>query len=312
MRRAGRARNARGVTAHTDQLEVTLDIACQLIDEQFPQWRSLPIEPVVPSGTDNALFRVGDHLGARFPLCVADVETTRQELEAEADAARELLDRTPFPTPEPVALGEPGAGYPLPWSVQTWLPGTPASDADTGDSQDFARDLVEFISHVRAIDTRGRTFAGRGRGGDLHDHDDWMETCLTNSEHLLDVRRLGRLWATFRDLPALSSADVMTHGDVIPGNVLVSDGRLAGILDVGGLGPADLALDLVGAWHLLEDAPRRTFRNELGCSDLEWERGKAWAFQQSMGLVWYYNTSNPPMSRMGARTLARILANTSV
>ena len=39
-----------------------------------------------------------------------------------------------------------------------------------------------------------------------------------------------------RELPRGAAGDVMTHGDLIPGNVLVSDGRLAGILDVGGLG----------------------------------------------------------------------------
>jgi len=30
-----------------------------------------------------------------------------------------------------------------------------------------------------------------------------------------------------------------------------------------------------------------------------------------MGLVWYYRDSNPPMSRMGRRTLARIVADAS-
>ena len=61
---------------------------------------------------------------ARFPLQPGDVDATRQWLSAEAAAARELPGRTRFPTPEPVALGEPGPGYPLPWSVQTWLPGS--------------------------------------------------------------------------------------------------------------------------------------------------------------------------------------------
>lgn len=216
------------------------------------------------------------------------------------------------PTPEPAAVGQPGVGYPLPCSVQTWLPGTTANDADPGDSVPFARDLVEFIRGVRAIDTGGQTFAGSGRGGNLPDHDDWMETCFSNSEHLLDVPRLRLLWAAIRDLPPAASADVMTHGDLIPGNVLVCHGRLAGVLDVGGLGPADPALDLVGAWHLLQDAPRQSLRDDLGCGDTEWERGKAWAFQQAMGAVWYYVDSNPTMSRMGVRTLERILANTSI
>jgi aminoglycoside phosphotransferase (APT) family kinase protein len=103
----------------------------------------------------------------------------------------------------------------------------------------------------------------------------------------------------------------MSHGDLIPGNVLVCGGRLTGILDVGGLGPADPALDLVAGWHLLEAGPRQVFRADLGCDDLEWERGKAWAFEQAMGAIWYYIESNPAMSRMGRRTIQRIQADTS-
>jgi aminoglycoside phosphotransferase (APT) family kinase protein len=101
----------------------------------------------------------------------------------------------------------------------------------------------------------------------------------------------------------------MTHGDLMPGNVLVSGGRLAGVLDVGGLGPADPAVDLVAPWHLLESGPRQVLRETLDTDDLEWQRGKAWAFQQSMGLVWYYAESNPVMSQVGRRTLDRILTD---
>jgi aminoglycoside phosphotransferase (APT) family kinase protein len=114
-----------------------------------------------------------------------------------------------------------------------------------------------------------------------------------------------------RDLPRSAVADVMTHGDLIPGNVLVSGSRLAGVLDVGGLGPADPALDLVSAWHLLAAGPRQVLREDLGCDDLEWKRGKAWAFEQAMGAVWYYVESNLVMSRMGRGTLERIVADTT-
>jgi hypothetical protein len=62
----------------------------------------------------------------------------------------------------------------------------------------------------------------------------------------------------------------------------------------------------VGAWHLLEAEPRQVLRDKLGCDDVEWERGKAWAFQQAMGLVWYYVDSNPTMSAIGRRTLGRL------
>ncbi|WP_397545481.1 phosphotransferase [Saccharopolyspora gloriosae] len=52
-----------------------------------------------------------------------DPAETRRSLEIEAGAAHELRRHSRAPTLEPVAIGEPGAGYPLPWSVQTWLPG---------------------------------------------------------------------------------------------------------------------------------------------------------------------------------------------
>jgi aminoglycoside phosphotransferase (APT) family kinase protein len=186
-----------------------------------------------------------------------------------------------------------------------------ATAADPGESHAFARDLAEFIRDVRGIETGGRTFSGGGRGGHLPDHDDWMSTCFERSEPFLDVAPLRALWSRLRTLPRGPVPDLMTHGDLIPGNVLVADLRLVGIIDVGGLGPADPALDLVAAWHLLEPGPRATLRNALGCDDLEWARGAAWALQQAMGVVWYYAESNPPMSEMGRRTLQRLVADES-
>ncbi|MGX1812227.1 aminoglycoside phosphotransferase family protein [Nocardia sp. NPDC055321] len=293
---------------HAGQLTVSPDTVRVLVGEQFPEWSSLPIRPVAGSGTVNAIFRIGDRFAARFPLQPGNVETTRQRLRTEAAAARELAGCTRFPTPEPIALGEPGFGYPLPWSVQTWLVGTVAAEQDPGASVEFASDLAEFVSGVRAIDTRGRIFTGTGRGGELCSHDRWIQTCLRRSEGLVDVPLLRRLWSVFRELPRSGSKDVMNHGDLIPGNVLVSGGRLAGVIDAGGLGPADPALDLVSAWHLLDARPRGVLRDRLGCDDLEWERGRAWAFQQAMGLVWYYVDSNPLLSRIGLRTLERVTA----
>jgi len=293
---------------HPDQLSISTATVRALVAEQFPQWTDLPVREVVSEGTVNALFRIGGQLVARFPLRPADVDATRESLQTEAVAARELLGRTPFAPPEPFGIGEPGAGFPLPWSVQTWITGSTATVVDPGNSFEFAEDLATFIRAVRSIDTHGRTFVGPGRRGDLQGADSWMEECFENSQGLFDVPPLRRMWAAMRELPR-TAPDVMTHGDLIPGNVLVDGGRLAGVLDVGGLGPADPALDLVGGWHLLEAAPRHVLREQLGSDDIEWERGKAWAFEQAMGAAWYYVDSNEHMTRMGQRTIARILAD---
>ncbi len=297
---------------HAGQLDVPVETVRRLVAAQFPRWAELPVRALDAQGTVNAIFRIGDRFTARFPLQPGVPAETRQSLAKEAAAAELLAGRTRVPTPEHVALGEPGEGYPLPWSVQTWVPGTVVASDGPGEPESFARDLAEFITEVRAIPTGGRTFAGDGRGGVLSTHDDWVQTCLRSSAGLLDVPKLSELWSEMRELPRGDAPDVTNHSDLIPGNVLVSAGRLAGVLDVGGVGPADPALDLVGAWHLLDAGPRAVLRAELGCDDLEWARGRAWAFEQAMGLVWYYRTSNPPMSRFGRRTLDRILADVPV
>lgn len=294
---------------HHDQVDVTTEVVAALIREQFPEWSDRAVRPLPSTGTVNAVFRIGDDLSARFPRRLADAAEVLAVLEQEALASAELAQVSRFPVPEPVALGKPGAGYPMPWSVQTWLPGTVASDADPSGSDAFAEDLAVFVASLRNADTRGRLFSGDNRGGVLAHHDDWMERCFEESEDLLDVPRLRQVWSRFRKLPR-TDGDVMSHGDLIPGNVLVAGGRLGGVLDTGGFGPADPALDLVSAWHLLRSGPREVLRQALACDDLEWERGKAWAFEQAMGLVWYYVESNPTMSGTGRRTLDRILEST--
>jgi aminoglycoside phosphotransferase (APT) family kinase protein len=295
---------------HDDQLDIDDDVVRRLIADQFPAWSAEPLVRVPGSGTVNAIFRIGDALAARFPLRGSDAATAAR-LRTEAAAMEELAEVSPFPVPRHVALGRPGGGYPLPWSVQTWLDGVIATPDSVSASDSFVRDLAEFIAALRAADTRGRRFAGGGRGGDLRTHDDWVAECIRESAADFDAAALTRLWGGFRELPR-TSPDAMVHGDLIPANVLVREGRLAGVLDGGGFGPADPALELVCAWHLLDLERRAVLRATLDVDDVEWKRGAAWAFQQAMGLVWYYRESNPVMRDLGRSTLGRILADAEI
>jgi aminoglycoside phosphotransferase (APT) family kinase protein len=254
---------------------------------------------------------VGEELAASFPLVRADPGTARAALVAEHGAMAEFAALCPLPTPEPVALGEPSAEFPLPWSLRTWVPGEVADPWSVADSDAVVEDLRGLLLALRAAPTRGRSFTGPGRGGRLADHDDWVRECLARSRELLPVDALEARWTRWRLLgpPAVA---VMSHRDLIPANLLVAEGRLRGVLDAGGFYPADPALDLVVAWHLL-DAPRRAMlRERLGCGEAEWERGAAWAFAQAIGLVWYYEESNPTMAALGRSTLERLLQDPSV
>ncbi|WP_404389297.1 aminoglycoside phosphotransferase family protein [Humibacillus xanthopallidus] len=296
----------RGKPMHDNQLEVTAATVSRLVRDQFPEWAGLPVSEVPSHGTVNAIFRVGADLVARLPLQDGEVEAQRGELLREMQAAHTLLSTSPVTTPEPVALGEPGAGYPLPWSVYRWVPGSIAQGTSAADTSRFAEQLAAFVLAIRSLPTGGRTFHGTRRGGRLTQHDESVATGLRRSEGLIDTVALADLWDRLRRTPR-SDPDTWTHGDLMPGNLLVVGRDLSGVIDVGQLAVADPALDLQPAWNLFTPGPRATYRQALACDDDEWDRGRGWALAQAIGCLWYYRETNPVMSRTAHRTLQALL-----
>ena len=63
-----------------------------------------------------------------------------------------LAPQLPLPIPTPLAKGEPGAGYPFPWSIYPWLDGEPASADRIADPVRFAVDLAGFLTALRSVD----------------------------------------------------------------------------------------------------------------------------------------------------------------
>ena len=296
---------------HENQLDVDDDLARRLIASRFAKLAALPVQRVRTAGTVNTIVRIGDDLVARFPLA----PVTESGLAAEASALEAFAGACPVPAPIPVGAAAATEEYPSAWSVQTWVAGqTARHDAHAG-SLTLAQDTAKLIVALRSVNPGDRVFDGQGRGGSLPDHDEWMAECVARSAHLLDARHVAALWAVLRELPP-SGADTMSHRDLTPPNLLVSDTsgswRLAGVLDGGGFGPADRALDLVAAWHLFDAPARHVFREGVGAGDIEWLRGAAWALQQAMGLVWYYEATNPEMSALGLSTIRRLLADAEV
>lgn len=52
---------------HVDEVDTDESLVRRLIAGQFPQWTTLPIEPVPSAGTDNALYRLGADMVVRLP-----------------------------------------------------------------------------------------------------------------------------------------------------------------------------------------------------------------------------------------------------
>ena len=138
------------------------------------------------------------------------------------------------------------------------------------------------------------------------DIDESIASCLYTGI-LTDTDRLARIWADCRDSPEHRGPDVWIHADLMPGNLLLRDGRLAAVIDLGAVCAGDPAVDLMPAWNLFGPDARTVYRRELGADDAMWARGRGWAIVQAIGALPYYVDTNPVMAETSRRTLHAVL-----
>ncbi|WP_285794382.1 aminoglycoside phosphotransferase family protein [Micromonospora sp. NBRC 107095] len=292
---------------HADQVDVSAEVVATLVAGQFPRWRGLPVRPLPSTGTVNALFRVGPDVVLRFPLRPFADPGLRDELLREQEYARLFAARLPVAVPEPLGVGEPGEGYPGPWSAYRFIAGGTATSDLVGASDAFAHDLAGVVVALRRIDTGGRSWSGTGRGGPLAAQDAGVRAALAVSGALTDTVALARMWDRCRDARRDNPADGWIHGDLMPGNLLVRDGRLAAVIDLGTAGVGDPAVDLMPAWNLFDSGSREAYRRALGVDDPTWERGRGRALAQAINALPYYVETNPVMAAIARRTLRAVL-----
>ena len=261
-------------------MQIDEDLVRALIAAVFPRWAHLPVRQVLPGGHDNRTFRLGDELAVRLPSAEGYVPSVEREQRWLPVLAAAL----PLPIPEPVALGRPAAGFPWPWSVNRWIEGETAITADIPDRSRFAVDVARFLIALQALDTAGAPTAGAHnfhRGGDLAVYRDEADAVVAE----LPDRALAA-WATRVLDRALQSRwtrpPVWVHGDVAVGNLLVRDGRLAGVIDFGGCAVGDPASDLVLAWTTLDRPAAEAFRDALGLDPDIWDRAAGWALWKAL------------------------------
>jgi aminoglycoside phosphotransferase (APT) family kinase protein len=139
---------ADAVKMHADELEVGVELVRRLLAQQFPEWADFPLEPVLPLGTDNANFRLGEELLMRLPRR----PRTSVSLEKERRWLPRLAPHLPLAVPVPVAEGVPTAEYPFAWSVYRWLPGANATVARIADHVQLAADLAALIAALQRMD----------------------------------------------------------------------------------------------------------------------------------------------------------------
>ncbi|WP_233586137.1 aminoglycoside phosphotransferase family protein [Micromonospora sp. BL1] len=252
----------------------------RLVADQFPHLAGLRVEPVANGGWDNWTFHLGPELLVRLPSAAEyALAVEKEHLWLPALAAR-----LPLPVPAPLAKGEPGAGYPYPWSIYRWLDGETAAVDRIADPVRFALDLADFLAALHGVDATGGPQPGIHnwyRGGTLRTYDTKVERALAALGGHVDGELVREIWGRALD-SRWDGVDRWFHGDIAPGNLLLAHGRLAAVIDFGTCGVGDPACDLAIAWTLLTAEGREAFRERLSVDDATWARGRGWALWKTL------------------------------
>jgi aminoglycoside phosphotransferase (APT) family kinase protein len=280
---------------HADELDIPAPLVRKLLEEQFPQWAGLPLERVEPDGTVNVIYRLGDEMSVRLPR--RDGADSEEDLEARWLPV--LAPHLPVEIPRPIGRGAPGAGYPWCWSIHSWIDG----DAPTRPLD--AHDVAAFVTALQRVDATGAPEPSGGRGRPLALRDGGVRDALTR----IDAPGARELGEEAMCAPEWEGDRVWLHCDLDARNVLERDGRLAGVLDWGGMGAGDPAVDVMVAWKLVATEERERFRELLGVDDATWLRAQGWVVSQALIALGYYTLeTNPAIVAEATRWLAEVLA----
>ncbi|MFI2710821.1 aminoglycoside phosphotransferase family protein [Micromonospora sp. NPDC018662] len=248
-------------------------LAAALIADQFPRWAGLPLVAASPQGWDNRTFRLGERLTVRLP----SAEGYAHQITKESRWLPFLAKHLSVPVPKPLELGRPALGYPYAWSVNEWLDGQVLSRAKVADPAALAAELAAFLVELRGVPDEDGPRPGpetAHRGGPFAFYAPEARAALS----ALGVRSPATEQVLDEALASEWEHDpVWFHGDVAVDNLLIADGRLAGVLDFGCSGVGDPACDLVIAFTYLADETRPVFRQAVGLDDDTWRRARGWA-----------------------------------
>ena len=268
---------------HADELDIDEALARRLVGAQFPEWSDLPLRRIEPSGTVNAIFRLGDGLAVRLPRRNGPTEAGGKEL----DWLPRLAPLLPVDVPVPVAQGRPGQGYPWFWEMHTWVEGETVPVAEI-DAAQAARDLATLVGALQRVDP---TDAPRGRGIPLVVRDREIRYWLSRFDGDAAARDA---WERALAAPPWEGPPVWHHGDLDVRNWLVRDGRIGGVIDWGSMGVGDPACDVMVAWKLHSPEAQDAFREALPTDDATWERARGWVVSQAVAALAYYTPENNP------------------
>lgn len=289
---------------HEHELIIDQTLVERLIADQFPQWADLPVRHASSAGTDNAMFRLGATMVVRLPRIDWAVDAVERE-QTWLPVVGPLL---PVATPVPLGKGMPGHGYPWPWSVYSWLEGANPTAEDL--TEPLVREIAGCLNAIHALDIPGGPVSDRGFTFEGRDEETRKSISqMAGLVDRVDVAAVTALWDEAFTLPPCEPPGTWIHSDTAPGNLLVREGRLVGLIDFSGISRGDPAVDLGLAWNLLSAELRPAFRAQLDIDDATWLRSRAWALSQACLQLPYYHQTNKPLAAQARYVIGEVLTD---
>lgn len=287
------------------EIDISADLAARLVADQFLQWADMPIRPVSTQGTWCVTYRLGDDMVIRLPR-VPDEGGLGPVLE-QGILAR-MAPFLPVEVPELLGLGQPAAGYPNTWGVLRWIDGDVAVEGQLTAPELFASDLAAFLTALWKVDLPDRLPAYRGQP--LATLQDETVAAIDHVRGMIDTGTATTIWEHALSLPDWDGPETWIHSDLMPGNLITRNGRLAAVTDFDGACIGDPSEDLTVAWMVLPAHVRPAFRRASGVDDATWLRSRARALSGAMGGLHYYRDGlNPVMYDNAAYTIREVLSD---
>jgi aminoglycoside phosphotransferase (APT) family kinase protein len=217
-----------------------------------------------------------------------------------------LAPLLPVTVPTPLAQGARTADYPSEWGIHTWLEGANPIAGALSDPIALTDDLASFTNALHALELRDGP--PTHRGVPLIERDEGTRKAIAELRGRIDTSAATTAWERALATPAWSGAPVWIHGDLMPGSLLVSTGRLTAVIDWECAGVGDPATDLIIAWNLLPASARAVFRGKVDVDAETWDRGRGWALSIALIALPYYESTNRALADIARHTIREVLA----
>lgn len=284
--------------------EFSIDEVQAILNTHAAEWARMSLKELASTGTDNALYMLGNDCILRIPKRESAIKPLEKEL-----IWLPKLRGLPLSVPELLFHGKTTQEIGFDFGIFKWEEGQIATPDQIDDGTLAAKGLARFLAALHQKDTDGAPKAeseNNKRGIELAKLSTPTLASIDVLADEIDVARAHELWELACSVPA-AEKPVWVHGDLKADNMIADNGTLTAVIDWGLSAVGDPAVDYAVAWTWVEPENRDVFQNECNIAEDDWHRAKGWALYCAViALSFYRGRSHEALCEQSRLTLKRL------